>query len=49
MKSDRKTRILRGGSWYYNPIYCRPSYRIWIGTITGDPHDGFRTVRIPRP
>jgi formylglycine-generating enzyme required for sulfatase activity len=49
--SDKNTRVLRGGSWYFSPGVCRsanrtgnnPDYRYL------NLHDGFRVVcRFPR-
>jgi formylglycine-generating enzyme required for sulfatase activity len=27
-KETKKTRLLRGGSWFINPGYCRSAYRL---------------------
>jgi formylglycine-generating enzyme required for sulfatase activity len=48
--SNKRTRVLRGGSWPFNPRVCRSAFRNWY-----DPDDrlnfsfGFRVVcRFPR-
>jgi formylglycine-generating enzyme required for sulfatase activity len=40
-KSDR---MLRGGSWDYNPEYCRSGYRYINDAGFGNDHNGFRVV-----
>ena len=37
-------RILRGGSWYSIPGFCRSAYRLSYGPGNGDYDDGFRVV-----
>jgi formylglycine-generating enzyme required for sulfatase activity len=48
--SDKRTRVLRGGSWYNNPWYCRGAYR--LRDIPDNRYfnlNGFRVVcRFPR-
>lgn len=39
------TRLLRGGSWYLHPHYCRSAYRIWLHPDDGISNlIGFRVV-----
>jgi formylglycine-generating enzyme required for sulfatase activity len=40
-------RLLRGGSWYAHPDYCRSAYRSHVGPGDVDFHVGFRVVCIP--
>ena len=47
--SNKRTRVLRGGSWYDNPWVCRSAYR--LGNFPDGRYDsiGFRVVcRFPR-
>ena len=37
-------RVLRGGSWYLIPRYCRSAYRGWFGPVYRDNFIGFRVV-----
>jgi formylglycine-generating enzyme required for sulfatase activity len=37
-------RVLRGGSWYYNPAYCRSAYRGRLAPVVIDINVGFRVV-----
>ncbi|MEB3883281.1 formylglycine-generating enzyme family protein, partial [Lyngbya sp. CCY1209] len=43
----RKPRVLRGGSWYFDPVYCRCTSRYWF--VPGYLLDlnGFRVVCPP--
>jgi formylglycine-generating enzyme required for sulfatase activity len=41
---DSKRRILRGGSWYSGPWFCRSAYRSYYGPGGGFGYDGFRVV-----
>ncbi|NEQ51950.1 MAG: SUMF1/EgtB/PvdO family nonheme iron enzyme [Leptolyngbya sp. SIO3F4] len=48
---DSKYRMLRGGSWYNNPFYCRSAYRGWEDPgIRKDRVSlyGFRVVCLPQ-
>ena len=44
VKSDRKntSRLLRGGSWYYNPVNCRSALRYVNTRVNRDFDVGFR-------
>ena len=41
---NRNYRVLRGGSWYFNPRNCRCAIRSWVNPDYGDLIDGFRVV-----
>jgi formylglycine-generating enzyme required for sulfatase activity len=46
--SKEEQRLLRGGSWFYFPRYCRSAYRTYgrpVGAIDGV---GFRVVCLPQ-
>ena len=36
--------LLRGGSWFYNPDYCRSAYRLILNLVDGSYTLGFRVV-----
>jgi formylglycine-generating enzyme required for sulfatase activity len=40
-------RVIRGGSWYYFPQYCRGAVRNWVGLVSRDWDYGFRVVSLP--
>ncbi len=42
-----KFRVLRGGSWDYNPRYCRSANRLRLNPVHTYYDDGFRIVRAP--
>jgi formylglycine-generating enzyme required for sulfatase activity len=43
--NDNDYRILRGGSWYFDPNYCRSAYRdYYIRRVDYSFNDGFRVV-----
>jgi formylglycine-generating enzyme required for sulfatase activity len=42
-------RVLRGGSWFSAPWYCRSAYRHWTDPSTRDSHIGFRVVVVSHP
>jgi formylglycine-generating enzyme required for sulfatase activity len=48
--SDKRMRVLRGGSWNNNPWYCRSANRYWLNPgYRFNVNDGFRVVcRFPR-
>jgi formylglycine-generating enzyme required for sulfatase activity len=47
--SDKRTRVLRGGSWNNYPRNCRSAYRLWNYPVNRDFNLGFRVVcRFPR-
>jgi uncharacterized protein (TIGR02996 family) len=35
-------RVLRGGSWYYGPQYCRAAFRLWLAPANRRRNIGFR-------
>jgi formylglycine-generating enzyme required for sulfatase activity len=37
-------RVLRGGSWYFNPENCRSAFRYWSAPGSTDDYVGFRVV-----
>ena len=45
--STGSDRVLRGGSWYYFPSYCRSSDRGRRDPVLGDYLGGFRVVVVP--
>ncbi|HRD75780.1 MAG TPA: formylglycine-generating enzyme family protein, partial [Hyphomicrobiaceae bacterium] len=38
-------RVLRGGSWYFNPRRLRAALRSWFGPVDRDDYSGFRVAR----
>ncbi|MEY3403142.1 MAG: Serine/threonine-protein kinase [Cyanobacteriota bacterium] len=38
------TKLLRGGSWFYNPENCRSAYRCYNYLVNGNVAMGFRVV-----
>ena len=40
-------RILRGGSWYDPPRFCRSAMRRWLDEDRGGPDIGFRVALVP--
>ncbi|NEU72520.1 formylglycine-generating enzyme family protein [Hassallia byssoidea VB512170] len=42
--NDSNYRLLRGGSWYYNPGYCRCAYRYYAYPVGNLSVIGFRVV-----
>jgi formylglycine-generating enzyme required for sulfatase activity len=43
-----KTRLLRGGSWYFNPSSCRSAYRGRLRPGDAGLSVGFRVVCLPQ-
>jgi formylglycine-generating enzyme required for sulfatase activity len=41
---DQNQRILRGGSWYDHPRFCRSACRSWYAPASNVHHVGFRVV-----
>ncbi|MBE7386285.1 MAG: formylglycine-generating enzyme family protein [Leptolyngbya sp. SIO1E4] len=44
---DSSRRVLRGGSWYNSPRYCRSAYRSWLSPVNHSYDVGFRVVCSP--
>ncbi|WP_066426092.1 formylglycine-generating enzyme family protein [Anabaena sp. 4-3] len=42
--NDNQIRVLRGGSWYVNPVNCRSAYRSRDDPVYDGVNDGFRVV-----
>ncbi|MBD2680179.1 formylglycine-generating enzyme family protein [Nostoc paludosum FACHB-159] len=42
--SENHNRLLRGGSWYHFPRYCRSGHRAWIARVGRKNLVGFRVV-----
>jgi formylglycine-generating enzyme required for sulfatase activity len=45
---DNKTVLLRGGSWYGYPWYCRSAYRDWDHPDYRFDNFGFRVCCLPQ-
>ena len=43
-EEDNNDKLLRGGSWNYNPKYCRSAYRNGINLVVNNDIIGFRVV-----
>jgi formylglycine-generating enzyme required for sulfatase activity len=41
-------RLLRGGSWYFNPGFCRSAYRIYNHPVNQHFFVGFRVCCLPQ-
>jgi len=39
-------RVLRGGSWYFEAVYCRSAYRNYSAPVSSDNAYGFRVVSL---
>jgi formylglycine-generating enzyme required for sulfatase activity len=44
-EGDCKDRVVRGGSWYFTPVYARSAYRYWLSILVRYVDVGFRVVR----
>jgi uncharacterized protein (TIGR02996 family) len=42
INSDNSLRVLRGGSWYVSPLYCRAACRGWYAPASRSSFIGFR-------
>ena len=40
-------RVIRGGSWFYDPWYCRSAYRINPSPDLRNYNLGFRVLTVP--
>ena len=45
---DSEPRLLRGGSWYDGPGFCRSAFRSRFGPVGADDFVGFRVVCLPQ-
>ena len=41
---DRDRKVLRGGSWFFNGIFCRSAKRDMNNAVDSDNNNGFRVV-----
>jgi formylglycine-generating enzyme required for sulfatase activity len=46
-KESAKIKLLRGGSWDFNPGSCRSAYRVRYRPVDADGNVGFRVVCLP--
>jgi formylglycine-generating enzyme required for sulfatase activity len=46
--SEQQQKLLRGGSWYFFPRYCRSAYRYRYRPDNADFNVGFRVVCLPQ-
>ncbi len=44
---ENRYRVLRGGSWYLRPVYCRSATRSFLNPDSADYVIGFRVVCVP--
>jgi formylglycine-generating enzyme required for sulfatase activity len=47
-EDNNKRRLLRGGSWFNGPGFCRSAYRFPLGPFYTDTNVGFRVVCLPQ-
>ena len=47
-RADERRRVLRGGSWYLNPAFCRSAFRYYYFPANADDFIGFRVCCLPR-
>jgi len=45
---EDKSRLLRGGSWFHFPEYCRSAYRDWNHPVNRNHYCGFRVRCLPQ-
>ncbi|MFN5594159.1 MAG: formylglycine-generating enzyme family protein, partial [Aphanizomenon sp.] len=43
-ETNQNVKLLRGGSWYYAPVYCRSAFRFDLNLDNHNYHFGFRVV-----
>ena len=48
VKQSNDVRVLRGGSWYYVPQYCRSAFRILNSPVNRNYNLGFRVASSPQ-
>ena len=48
IKNENDNHILRGGSWYLNPKYCRSAFRYCYDPVFRNHFIGFRLICVPR-
>jgi formylglycine-generating enzyme required for sulfatase activity len=48
VNQDHDPRLLRGGSWYYIPRFCRSAFRNWYRPDFRDDDVGFRVCCLPQ-
>jgi formylglycine-generating enzyme required for sulfatase activity len=47
-QETQKSRLLRGGSWFLNPRYCRSAFRSHLQPVHAYSYVGFRVVCLPQ-